>query len=111
MVVGQSSPFGGRTRTEALMALRLLEETYAREIARLLRRPVSGVQKALKSLESDGLIAGRTQGRTRLFRLEPRYFAYDELRKYLERLIEAEEELQKRGSQLRRRPRRTGKRL
>lgn len=93
------------------MALRLLEESYAREIARLLRRPVSGVQKALRSLESDGLIAGRTQGRTRLFRLEPRYFAYDELRKYLERLTEAEEDLQKRGSQLRGRPRRTGKRL
>jgi DNA-binding transcriptional ArsR family regulator len=111
MVVGQSSPFGGRTRTEALMTLQLLEESYAREIARLLQRHLSGVQKALRSLESDGLIAGRTQGRTRLFRLAPRYFAYDELRRYLDRLTEAEAELRERAGRLRRRPRKTGKRL
>lgn len=111
MVVGRSSPFGGRTRTEALIALRLLEESYAREIARLLERPLSGVQKALKSLESDGLVAGRTQGRTRLLRLSPRYFAYDELRAYLARLAEAEDELRERVGRLRRRPRKAGKRL
>lgn len=111
MVVGQSSPFGGRTRTETLMTLQLLEESYAREIARLLQRPLSGVQKALRGLESDGLIAGRTQGQTRLFCLAPRYFAYDELRRYLDRLTEAEAELQERVRRLRRRPRKTGKRL
>jgi len=111
MVVGQSSPFGGRTRTEALVALRLLEESYAREIARLLQRALSGVQKALRSLESDGLIAGRTQGRTRLFRLSPRYFAYQELSRYLARLAEAEDEVRERVSRLRRRPRKSGKRL
>jgi DNA-binding transcriptional ArsR family regulator len=111
MVVGESSPFGGRTRTETLLALRLLEESYAREMARLLQRPVSGVQKALRSLESDGLLAGRMEGRTRLVRLSPRYFAYDQLRKYLERLTEAEDELRERVSRLRRRPRKIGKRL
>jgi DNA-binding transcriptional ArsR family regulator len=111
MAVGQSSPFGGRTRTETLIALRLLEESYAREIARLLERPLSGVQKALKSLESDGLVAGRAQGRTRLLRISPRYFAYDELRAYVARLAEAEDELRERVGRLRRRPRRAGKRL
>lgn len=111
MVVGQASPFGGRTRTEALLALRLLEESYAREIARLLERPLFGVQKALRSLESDGLIVGITRGQTRLFRLAPGYFAYDELLRYLERLTEGEKQLQERVGRLRRRPRRTGKRL
>ena len=94
-----------------MLALSLLQESYAREIARVLRRPLSGVQKALRSLEADGLIAGRSQGRTRLFRLAPRYFAYDELRRYLERLTEAEHDLRERVNKLRRRARRTGKRL
>jgi DNA-binding transcriptional ArsR family regulator len=111
MAVEQSSPFGGRTRTETLIALRLLEESYAREIARLLERPLSGVQKAVKSLESDGLVAGRMQGRTRVLRLSPRYFAYDELRAYIARLAEGEDELRERVGRLRRRPRRAGKRL
>ncbi len=110
-MVGQSSPFGGRTRTETLLTLRLLEESYGREIARILQRPLSGVQKALISLESDGLIAGRTQGRTRLFRLAPRYFAYAELRRYLERLTEPEDELRERVGRLRLRPRKSRKRL
>jgi len=111
MEVGQSSPFGGHVRTETLLALRLLEDSYVREIARLLRRSLFGVQKAVRSLEADGLVAGRTQGRTRLLRLAPRYFAYDELRRYLSRLTEAEDVLRGRVSRLRRRPRRTGKRL
>ncbi|SRR6266542_1852378 len=111
MVIRRSSPFGGRTRTETLLTLRLMDESYAREIARILRRPVSGVVKALKSLESDALVAGRAVGRTRLFRLAPRYFAYDELKWYLERLTEPEDDLRNRISRLRRRPRKTGKRL
>jgi len=111
MVVGKSSPFGGRTRTETLLALWLLEESYAREIARLFQRPLFGIQKALQSLEKDGLVAGRMRGKTRLFRLAPRYFAHQELRNYLSRLSDAEDELRERVKQLRRRPRRTGKRL
>jgi DNA-binding transcriptional ArsR family regulator len=111
MVVGQASPFGGRTRTEALLALRLLEESYARELARLLERPLSGLQKALRSLEADGLIVGIPRGKTRLFRLAPGYFAYEEFMRYLERLTEGEKQLQERVGRLRRRPRRTGKRL
>jgi DNA-binding transcriptional ArsR family regulator len=111
MVVGQSSPFGGRTRTETLLALCLLQESYARELTRLLERPLSGVQRALRSLEQDGLVAGRLTGRTRLYRLEPRYFAYEELRRYLLRLTEGEQPLRRRVGRLRRSPRKAGKRL
>lgn len=107
----QSSPFGGRNRTSVLEALALMEESYGRELSRLLKLPVSGVFQALKSLERDGLIAARTLGRTRLFRLDPRYFAGRELKGYLLRLAESEDELRARVGQLRRRPRRTGKPL
>jgi DNA-binding transcriptional ArsR family regulator len=110
-VVGKSSPFGGRTRTETLVALGLLQESYARELSRLLSRPLSGVQKAVRSLEEDGLVVGRLMGRTRLLSLAPRYFAHDELKRYLERLAEAEDEIRRRVGRLRRRPRKSGKRL
>ena len=110
-VTDASSPFGSRARTRTLVALQLLTETYARELARLLGLSLSSVQKALRSLERDGLIAGRTAGRTRLYRLNPRAFARRELERYLERLSEPEAALRDRAARLRRRPRRTGKPL
>ena len=106
-----SSPFGSQTRTRVLLALRLLEETYPRELARLLEIPLSVVQKAIRSLEADALLTGRSVGRTRAFRLNPSYFARRELREFLLRLLETETRLKRRAATLRRRPRRTGKRL
>ena|SRR5262245_5239479 len=110
-MVNSSSPFGGRARTEVLLALRLLDQSYPRELARVLERPLSGVQGALRGLERDGLIAGQSVGRTRLFRLNPRYFARDELQHYLLKLTDADDALRAKVTQLRRRPRRTGKPL
>jgi len=108
-MVMTSSPFGGQTRTRVLLALRLLEESYPRELARLLVVPLNGVQTALRGLERDGLVAARAAGRTRLYRLNPRYFALDELQQYLLRLAEPENELRKQVTALRRRPRNSGK--
>ena len=106
-----SSPFGGQARTRVLLGLRLLDESYPRELARLLELPVSGVQMALRGLERDGLVAGRTTGRVRLVRLNPRYFAREELQRYLLKLAGADQDLQDRVSDLRRRPRAAGKPL
>jgi len=111
MLVSRSSPFGGQTRTLVLLALSLLEESFPRELARLLEVPLNGVQQALRGLEIDGLVAARTAGRTRLYRLNPRYFARDELEEYLNRLAGAEAELVERTAKLRKRPRRAGKPL
>jgi sugar-specific transcriptional regulator TrmB len=94
-----------------LLALVLLEESFARELARLLEGPVNGVQQALRGLEKDGLVAGRLVGRTRLYRLNPSYFALKELSAYLRRLAEPEVELATRIANLRKRPRRVGKPL
>lgn len=109
MVTNTSSPFGSRARTRVLLALHLMRESYARELARVLGLSLSGVQKALASLERDGLVAGRAVGRTRLFRLAPRAFARRELEGYLDRLLEPESLLRARVETLRRRPRQTGK--
>ena len=110
-LVRLSSPFGGRARTKVLVALRLLGESYPRELARLLELPVSGVQQALRSLERDGLVGGRVMGRIRLVRIEPRYFARRELEAYLARLARADTAVARSVESLRRRPRATGKPL
>jgi DNA-binding transcriptional regulator YhcF (GntR family) len=94
-----------------LLALRLLAETYARELARFLELNLSGVQKALQSLERDSLVVGRAVGRTRLYRLNPRAPARRDLERYLDQLLESEVDLRSRAAGLRRRPRRSGKPL
>src|SRR6267143_5534341 len=104
MLVSRSSPFGGQARTLVLLALSLLDESFPRELARLLEVSLNGVQQALRGLEVDGLVAARSAGRTRLYRLNPRYFARDELLDYLKRLAVAETELLERTARLRKRP-------
>jgi len=106
-----SSPFGGLTRTRALIALRLLGSSFPRELSRVLGAPVSAVSRALVGLERDALVAGRLVGRTRVYTLNPAYFAKRDLEHYLARLGEADEELRTALEQLRRRPRRAGKPL
>ena len=106
-----TSPFGSQTRTRVLLALSLLEETYARELARALEISLSVLQKAILGLERDGLVAVRKVGRTRVITLNPRYFASRELLALLNRLAEPENDLRAAVAKLRKRPRRSGKRL
>jgi hypothetical protein len=54
-------------------------------------------------------VSVRPAGRTRLVRLNPRYFAREELQRYLLKLAEPDRDLQARVAALRRRPRRPGK--
>ena len=104
-----SSPFGGQARTRVLLGLRLLDESFPRELTRVLGLPLNGVQVALRGLERDGLVASRIAGRTRLVRLNPRYFAREELQRYLLKLAGADPALQDRIAELRRRPRAASK--
>ncbi len=105
------SPFGSDTRTRVLVALRLLESSFQRELARILDRSPSVVQKALSGLERDGLVSGRLVGRTRSYSLNPRYFGIRELEAFLSRIALADTDLRQRTAELRRRPRRAGKPL
>jgi predicted transcriptional regulator len=105
------SPFGSITRTQVLVILNLLGASFQRELSRVLDSSPSVVQKALTSLERDGLVSGRMIGRTRSYTLNPRYFARAEFGEFLKRLAEADTNLQARAAELRRRPRRAGKPL
>ncbi|HTM00923.1 MAG TPA: winged helix-turn-helix domain-containing protein [Candidatus Omnitrophota bacterium] len=105
------SPFGSRARTGSLLALQAMGESYPRQLARILGLRLAGVQKAIRSLEADGLVSGRTVGRVRLYRVNPRAYARPELERYLERLLDSEPGLRAEIASLRRRPRRSGKAL
>ncbi len=106
-----SSPFGSQTRTRVLLVLRLLGSSFPRELSRLLGSRISVVSKALAGLERDALVSGRLTGRTRVYTLNPTYFARPELEAYLARLGDADTDLRERLAGVRRRPRRTGKPL
>ncbi len=107
----RSRPFGSEGRTRVLLALRLLLESYPRELARVLGMSFSTVQKALRSPREGRPRRWQGSRRTRVFRLDPRYFAHHELQDFLLRLTESESKLRSRVSALRRRPRRTAKPL
>jgi len=101
--------FGNRNRTAILLAIRLLEETYASELAAMLQLRVYTVQAALASFEREGVIAGRLLGRTRRVSLDPRYVAAKELSALLWKLGQQDVPLQAALASRRRRPRRSGK--
>lgn len=111
LVNSQPSPFGSATRSRVLLALRLMGSSYPRELARVLSVALNSVLGALRSLEADGLVTARTVGRTRVFELNPRFFAATELRALLDKLASADRGLQDAIAALRRRPRRTAKPL
>lgn len=106
-----ASPFGSRTRTRVLLELEHRGQSFPRELARLLASPLSVVQKAVRSLERDGLITGRMLGRTRLLELNSRYFAMAALRGFLAELGQAGGGLETAPTGTRRRPRRKGRAL
>ena len=100
--------FGSRRRTEIVVMMGLLEETYASELARLLDAPLYSVQQILGALEGEGVLVSRLRGRTRIFEIDPRFHAADQLRSLLLQLARGEPELQRAASTRRSRPRRAG---
>jgi hypothetical protein len=101
--------FGTRNRTAALVAIRLLGETYPAELAQLLGVRVYTIQQIVEAFEREAIIATRVAGRTRLVTLNPRYVAARELAALLWRLGQADVRLQQTLASRRRRPRRAGK--
>ena len=103
--------FGSRRRTEILVTIALLGETYPSELARLLKAPLYSVQNIVAALDLDGVVATRISGGSRRVSLDPRYFAYAELKDLLLKLADAEPGLRAVAASRRSRPRRAGKPL
>lgn len=103
--------FGTGVRTKTLVAISVLEETHAPELARLLGAGITTVRNAIDTLEQAGLVVGIMEGNTRRVRLNPRFRSYLKLRDLLQELAEGDAALLSRIADIRRRPRRTGKPL
>jgi DNA-binding transcriptional ArsR family regulator len=103
--------FGTGIRTKTLIAISVLEETHAAELARLLGAGVTTVRNTLDTLEQAGVVAGVLEGKTRRIKLDKRYRAYEELKVLLEKLALGDPTLLAAIADIRRRPRRAGKAL
>jgi hypothetical protein len=93
------------------MLLALLEESYPREMARLLGAPLLSIQRIVDDFEREGLLATRLVGNQRRVTLNPRFYGIKPLKELLLSLAQGAPELQNIVGSLRRRPRRRGKKL
>jgi|SRR5579863_291425 len=103
--------FGSNARSKVLVAIGLLRESYAREIARVTSVPLVSVQRIIRNLERDGIVVGRVMGSTRLLTLNPRLYGVNELESFLTKYSTRMPELSEAISSLRRQPRRSGKEI
>ena len=103
---------GSRNAERVLLFLLARDEGYASEVAKFFSTDLNGIQKQLEKLESGGVLASRTAGRTRLYRFNPRYPFLKELRALLEKALSFYPEIERdRLRMVRQRPRRRGKPL
>jgi predicted transcriptional regulator len=111
LLIKESALFGTTTRTRILVLLRIIEESYPRELSRLLAVGLFAIQRAVDALELDGVVATRLIGGSRRVSLNRRYYAAEQLSELLLVLAEGRPDLQEIARSLRRRPRRRGKSL
>ena len=106
-------PLLGSVNAErCLLFILAREQGYATEIARFFDTDLYGVQKQLDRLESGGVLVSYKEGRTRLYRFNPRYSFLKELTSLLEKALEFyPADKKERLRIVRRRPPRKGKPL
>jgi hypothetical protein len=103
--------FGSGLRTDILVLVRLLKNTYGSELARLLGLAQPSIAQTVRSLEFQGLLALTSLGNQRMISLNPRFVGAVELAALLDKLAQADPRYMEIVSRLRRRPRQSGKAL
>ena len=103
---------GSKNAERVLMFILARDQGYTREIARFSGADPDSVQKQLVRLELGGLLVSKSEGRTRLYRFNPRYSFLKELKALLNKALTFyPQDEQERLTVVRRRPRRKGKPL
>ncbi len=102
----------GETVSRALLYIARFGDSYPTEIANNFSMNQQRVQYQMEKLESAGILKSRLVGRTRLYRINPRYVLKNELMNLLQKALEyfPEEEMESFYTK-RRRPRTKGKTL
>ena len=102
--------FGSTGRTDLLAIIAGLGRSFPRELARLVKLPMTTVVRNLDELERTGALVSVRLGGTREMRLNPDYVVAKELRELLEALVEREPRYREIIAEAaRRRPRRSNK--
>ena len=103
---------GSKNAERVLMFILARDQGYTREIARFSGADPDSIQKQLVRLELGGLLVSKSEGRTRLYRFNPRYSFLKELKALLNKALTFyPPDAQERLTVVRRRPRRKGKPL
>ena len=103
---------GSKNAERVLMFILARDQGYTREIARFSGADPDSIQKQLVKLERGGLLVSKSEGRTRLYRFNPRYSFLCELKALLHKALSFyPTDERERLTVVRRRPRRKGKPL
>ena len=78
---------GSKNAERVLLYLLTRDQGYTREIARFWGSDPDSIQKQLARLERGGVLDSRSQGRTRLYRFNPRYSFLKELKALLNKAL------------------------
>lgn len=102
----------GETASKVLLYIARFGDSYPTEIARNFDMGQRRIQYQMEKLENSGILKSRLVGRTRTYRVDPRYVLRNELMDLLRKAIAyiPEEEMENLYTQ-RRRPRTRGKAL
>lgn len=103
---------GSKNAERVLMFILARDQGYTREIARFYAADPDSVQKQLVRLELGGLLVSKSEGRTKIYRFNPRYSFLKELKALLNKALTFyPPDEQEKLTVVRRRPRRKGKPL
>ena len=103
---------GSKNAERVLIYILTRDQGYTREIARFWGADPDSIQKQLVRLERGGVLDSKSEGRTRIYRMNPRYSFLKELKALLNKALSFyPPDEQERLLVVRRRPRRNGKPL
>ncbi len=80
---------GSTGKEQVLVFIYAREEGYAKGIADFWERSLFPIQRQLDNLEFARILVRKQYGRTNIYRMNPRYFLYEELRAILKKAINA----------------------
>jgi predicted transcriptional regulator len=104
--------FGSKTTEMCLIYLTAQKEGYSSEISKAFRISNTQVNRTLDKLEAADILVGFNRGRTRVYRLNDRWFLSRELNALLQRaLSQMPRDWQENVFSIRVKPRKKGKRL
>lgn len=79
--------FGGNTAEKTLLYIAALGDGYPAEISRAFKISATQVKRTIERLENADILVGNTIGRSRVYKLNDRWFLADKLRDLLNKAL------------------------